>query len=66
MARIEEIKKAVISLPLNEYLQFRDWFLDRDWEEWDRQIQVDSDSGKLDFLVQEAMEEKDHNQLRDL
>ncbi|MGM0540333.1 MAG: hypothetical protein ACQERT_14180 [Thermodesulfobacteriota bacterium] len=66
MTKIEEIKKAVTSLPLDEYLQFRDWFLDRDWKQWNEQIKTDSESGQLDFLEQEAMEEKAHGQLRDL
>jgi len=66
MTGMEEIKNAVVSLPLDEYRQFRDWFLDRDWAEWDKQIQADSKSGKLDFLVKEAMEEKDRGTLRDL
>jgi len=52
--RIEEIKNAIVSLPSDEYRQFRDWFLERDWEQWDKQIQADSESGKLDFLVDEA------------
>jgi len=42
---IEEIKNAVVSLPVNEYRKFRDWFLERDWEEWDKQIEADSRSG---------------------
>jgi hypothetical protein len=29
-----------------------------DWEAWDRQIEQDASSGKLDFLVDEAMAEK--------
>ena len=43
-----------------------EWFLEHDWEEWDKQIQTDSESGKLDFLVQEAMNEKKQGRLRDL
>ncbi len=66
VTRIEEIKKAVVSLPVNEYRQFRDWFFDRDWEQWDKQIQADSESGKLDFLLKEAMDEKSRGKLRDL
>ena len=66
MTRIEEIENAVASLPIEEYRQFRDWFLERDWAQWDRQIQADSESGKLDFLVKEAMEEKSRGNLRDL
>lgn len=66
MTRIEEIENAVASLPVDEYRQFRDWFLGRDWAQWDKQIQADSQSGKLDFLVKEAMEEKNLGNLRDL
>jgi hypothetical protein len=60
------IKSAVVSLPVDEYRQFRDWFLERDWAQWDKQIQADSESGKLDFLVKEAMDEKSRGKLRDL
>lgn len=66
MTRIEEIENAVASLPGDEYRQFRDWFLERDWAQWDKQIQGDSESGKLNFLVKEAMEEKSRGNLRDL
>ena len=58
--------KAVASLPVDEYRQFREWFLERDWVQWDKQIQADSQSGKLDFLVKEAMEEKNIGNLRDM
>ena len=58
MIRIEDIENAVASLLVEEYRRFREWFLERDWAQWDKQIQADSDSGKLDFLVKEAMDEK--------
>jgi len=66
MMRMEEIKNAVVSLPEDEYRRFRDWFLESDWTHWDKQIQADSDSGKLDFLVKEAMDEKSRGKLRNL
>jgi hypothetical protein len=66
MTRIEEIENAVVSLPAEEYRKFRQWFLERDWAQWDKQIQADSESGKLDFLVKEAMEEKNRGDLRNL
>jgi len=66
VTRIEEIKNAVVSLPVNEYRKFRDWFLERDWDEWDKQIEADAQSGKLDFLVKEAMDEKSRGKLREL
>ena len=66
MTTVEEIKDAVVSLPVEDYRRFRDWFVDRDWAQWERQIQTDSDSGDLDFLVNEAREEKRLGELRDL
>jgi hypothetical protein len=64
--RIEEIKNVVNSLPVAECQNFRDWFLEREWAQWDKQIQADSESGKLDFLIEEAMDEKNRGKLRDL
>ena len=66
MTKIEELEKAVDSLPEQEYGQFRHWFLERDWEKWDEQIEADSETGKLDFLIKEASEGKGQNKLKDL
>ena len=55
IARIEEIQVAIESLPYREYIRLRQWFSERDWEKWDRQIEADSESGKLDFLIEEAL-----------
>jgi hypothetical protein len=66
MTRIEEIEHAVDSLAVEEYRQFRQWFLERDWSAWDRQIEADSAAGKLDFLIKEVGEEKKLGRLKDL
>ena len=66
MTKVEELERAVTSLPEEEYSQFRRWFLDRDWGTWDREIEADAACGKLDFLREEAAEAKRNNQLRDL
>ncbi len=66
MTRVEQLEMAVTSLPEAEYVQFRRWFLDRDWEKWDREIEGDSMAGKLDFLLQEAADAKNNQQLKDL
>jgi hypothetical protein len=66
MTRLEELELAIESLPENEYSQFRRWFLERDWERWDREIEADSTSGKLDFLVKEAQDAKAKRTLKDL
>jgi len=55
---INAIKKAIESLPEDDYGRLRRWFSDRDWDKWDAQVADDSDSGELDFLLEEAFEEK--------
>jgi hypothetical protein len=40
------------------------WIHDKDWSEWDLQLEADEASGKLNFLIDEALEEK--NMLRKL
>jgi hypothetical protein len=66
MSRVEAIQSAILSLSPEEYVYLRQWFAERDWERWDKQIEEDAASGKLDFLIAEAMAEKAQGQLRDL
>lgn len=54
MTNLDKLELAVEPLPEAEYSLFRQWFMERDWEKWDRQFEDDSASGKLDFLIQEA------------
>jgi len=44
----------------------RQWFSELDWENRDRQIEADSNNGKLDFLIAEAFEAKDKGRLKKL
>ncbi|MBA4312720.1 MAG: hypothetical protein C0417_08830 [Chlorobiaceae bacterium] len=53
MPNIDEIKKTIETLSPDDYGKLRQWFSERDWERWDEQIENDSKSGKLDFLVKE-------------
>jgi hypothetical protein len=66
MTKVEELARAVASLTAEEYREFRRWFLERDWEHWDQQIEEDSRAGKLDFLVREALEAKQQGKLEEL
>ena len=66
MSKLREIEMAIDALPDEEYSEFRRWFLERDWAKWDRQIEADSTSGKLDFLVRAAQEAKDKGALKPL
>lgn len=66
MAKLEELERAIDNLPEEEYRHFRLWFMEKDWERWDRQIAEDSRMGKLDFLVKEALDANKKNRLHDL
>ncbi len=58
MANVEEIQEAIEGLPPEDYARLRRWFAAKDWAEWDEEIERDSASGALDFLVEEAEREK--------
>jgi len=58
MFNVEELETAVDSLPEGEFRRFRRWFLEKDWRKWDEEIEEDSRTGALDFLIEEAYEEK--------
>ncbi len=64
MSTVEEIKSAIVSLSQEEYKRLRVWFTERDWKEWDREIERDSSSGKLNFLMEEAVTQKNQGRLK--
>lgn len=49
MTTVEEIE----TLPRDQFYQLREWVQSRFEDEWDRQIEEDSLSGRLDHLAQE-------------
>ena len=63
---IDALKKAIETLPDEDYAKLRKWFSEKDWRKWDKEIAADSRAGKLDFLVKEAFESKSKGKLRDL
>ena len=66
MATVSEIQQAILELPPTEYGQLIAWLRELDWEKWDRQIEADSEAGRLDFLIAEAMEAKENGTLKEL
>jgi len=66
MAKIDELKNTIETLSPDDYGKLRQWFSERDWERWDEQIENDSKSGKLDFLVKEAEEEYKKENLKSI
>jgi hypothetical protein len=66
MSDIAAIQEAVLALPEADYARFREWFSELDWEKWDQRIETDSETGKLDSLIAEALEAKEEGTLREL
>jgi len=54
MSRVEKLEQTVERLSPDELATFRSWFIEFDAAEWDRQIAMDSEAGKLDGLAQSA------------
>jgi hypothetical protein len=55
MNKVEEIEREIQKLTPSELVTFRKWFLEFDAEAWDRQIEEDARSGKLDRMAGRAL-----------
>lgn len=51
---IEELESVVSSLPASELARFSQWFEEFMADQWDRQIEQDSLSGRLDAALKRA------------
>jgi hypothetical protein len=57
MATLHSLEQAILNLGPQDFAAFRRWFLELDWERWDKQIERDVQDGKLDDLLNEALAE---------
>jgi len=64
MLKVNEIQGAIEALPEEDYVQLRQWFSEKDWGKWDKQIEADSEAGELGFLIREVLEEKARGTLK--
>lgn len=53
MTRVEQLKQQIIELNQDEFPLLREWLME--CAHWDRQIERDAASGKLDRLVKQAL-----------
>ena len=56
MSKVQELEKEIEKLSPGEAGELRDWFLERDWDLWDRQIERDEAEGKLDRVFKKSLE----------
>jgi hypothetical protein len=66
MSKIDDLKAEIERLPNEEVAEIFRWLSQKDWESWDGEVEADSATGKLDFLVREAREEKNKGKLKDM
>lgn len=66
MTRVEALEREVEKLTREELAAFRDWFIEYDWQAWDREIEADVDAGRLDRFAAEALAEFERGETKEL
>ena len=66
MTKVEALEREVEKLTPEELAAFRDWFVEHDWQVWDRQIERDSEEGRLDKFAAEALAELERGETREI
>jgi len=55
MTKLQLLEEEIKKLSPEELAELRDWFLERDAEQWDREIERDAAAGKLDKLLEKSL-----------
>ena len=55
MSTLAEIEAAIEKLPPVKFRELRHWIAERDWREWDEQIERDVAAGKFDKLDRKSV-----------
>lgn len=56
MTKVEKLEKEIRELDQAELIAFREWFHEFESEKWDRQIEEDVRSGRLDKLAEKSID----------
>jgi hypothetical protein len=65
MSAFEEIEAVIQQLSPDQMAVFRAWFAEFDAAAWDRQIAEDEAAGRLDWLIDEALDDLDAGRCTD-
>ncbi|MBT8421417.1 MAG: hypothetical protein KJO08_11245 [Gammaproteobacteria bacterium] len=65
-SEIEFLENRVERLDNHSFSRFREWFIEFDNSRWDKKLEMDSNAGKLDFLIDAALAEHRAGETRDL
>lgn len=55
MTKLQLLEEEIKKLSPEELAELRNWFLEREAEQWDREIERDAASGKLDKLLAKSL-----------
>ena len=66
MTRIQKLEQEIRKLAPGELAAFREWFQDYDSNQWDRQLEEDVLTGRLDRLAQKALADHKEGKTREI
>jgi len=66
MTNVESIEREVEKLTPEELAAFRTWFVEHDWQAWDRELERDVAAGRLDAFAAEALAEFERGETTEL
>lgn len=55
MTRVQLIEEEIKKLSPEELAQLREWFLELDAEQWDKELERDAASGRLEKLFEKSL-----------
>jgi hypothetical protein len=55
--RVEELETAIQKLPTAEFKRLSAWFANYQADQWDRQIELDQRSGRLDRVIERVRQD---------
>ena len=66
MIQVELLEQHIAELDDASFSKLRDWFMEFDQARWDKKLEADSHSGKLDFLINAGLAEHEAGLTREL
>jgi hypothetical protein len=62
---VDEIDRAIQALNASEFAQIAERVRSLEQERWDAELDRDASAGRLDFLIAEAQQDREHGRLVD-
>jgi hypothetical protein len=66
MIQVELLEQHIAELDDDSFAKLRDWLIEFDQARWDKKLEADSTTGKLDFLINSALAEHEAGLTKDL